>query len=105
MRPCLKVNTYCTIALEDGTVYEGVNSCDVDGLAECPRVTAGCATGEGYELCKPIHAEIDALEMVPSDNVGGVAIIRHNQNWACGDCQRALVEKGIRTVIIGEWNG
>jgi len=66
MQPCLKVNTYCEIQLDpgftNGRIVRGMNSCSVDGLNICPRVTAGSKSGEDYALCQPqSHAEITAL--------------------------------------------
>jgi len=107
MQPCLKVNTYCEIILADGTLIRGMNTCNVDGLDVCPRVTAGCKTGEGYELCNPqSHAEMTALAQLDPliQYPGAIAMIWHQDNWSCGDCQRALVARGIRTHVIGDWN-
>lgn len=57
MIPCLKQKTECVIIRADGRRYYASNECAVDGLDVCPRVTAGCQTGTGYELCGSTHAK------------------------------------------------
>jgi len=98
--PCLKQLTRCRVVLADGTEIEATNSCRVGDAATCPRVTAGSATGEGYELCgPPIHAEQAAAGSIPVDNVGGTAYL-YGHNWFCGPCQWALGEKGVHALVI-----
>lgn len=99
MRDCLKQKTRCVV-YADGERYEATNSCAVgDDVTECPRVTAGCATGEGYELCDPIHAEVAVAALVPEGAPGGSAAL-YGHNWFCGPCQWALLDKGVRVFII-----
>lgn len=97
---CLKQTTRCVIHTLDGKVYEATNSCHVEDATVCPRVTAGCPTGEGYELCgPPKHAEQEAAALVPEGNAGGHALL-FGHNWMCGPCQWALQEKGIRIFVV-----
>ena len=99
---CLKQQTRCVILTWSGS-YEGMNTCKVGVGTTCPRVVAGCKTGEGYDLCgPPIHAEAAAAAQVPEGNQGGIAYL-FGHTWLCGDCQHALTAKGISTfVIVGE---
>jgi deoxycytidylate deaminase len=82
-------------------VLVGYNQCSFsEGAIECPRVTAGCKTGEGYELCSPqTHSEVSAAALVPEGNEGGIAFL-YGHYWSCHDCQVALVAKGIKTIIL-----
>ncbi len=90
MTNCLKQQVQCTIIREDGSSYVGINQCAVDGLTECPRVTAGCKTGEGYDLCGSVHAEIAACEEAKgSAAIPGIAYLE-GHTWFCGPCQHAL---------------
>ena len=100
--PCLKQKTRCVIVTLKG-VYEATNSCHVGDAEVCPRVTAGCPTGEGYELCgPPKHAEAEAAALVPEGNIGGIAHL-FGHNWLCGPCQWALQKAGISNFhITGE---
>lgn len=98
--PCLKQKTRCRIRLEDGRTFEATNACRVGGATICPRVTAGCPTGEGYELCgPPAHAESAAAALVPEGNKGGIAYL-YGHNWLCGPCQWALQGKGVQTFVV-----
>lgn len=104
MTNCLKQRVTCTIVRNDGRRYVGVNQCAVDGLSECPRVTAGCATGEGYELCGSVHAEVAAAKLAEeSKDVPGIAYLE-GHTWFCGPCQHALTAVGVNTFHIGEFS-
>jgi len=86
-------------------VVTGTNLCDVGEKDVCPRVTAGCETGTGYELCgPPRHAEEHAVALLKERLNGnrvlnGVAYL-YGHNWFCGPCQWALQEVGISTFIV-----
>lgn len=100
MRPCLKQATLCVIVRADGRRYEATNECDVDGLEVCPRVAAGCASGEGYELCGSAHAEANAAALAAcSSDVLGEAFL-YGHDWLCGPCQHALVAVNVRTFHV-----
>jgi len=86
--------------LDDKSRVEATNSCRVDGADVCPRVTAGCPTGEGYDLCgPPKHAEAEAAALIPEGNRGGTAYL-YGHTWLCGPCQWALTAKGIRRFVV-----
>ncbi len=98
MRDCLKQRVTCTIVRPDGRYVIGINQCDVDGLTECPRVTAGCKTGEGYELCGSVHAEVDAVNGAKfrcEDFSGSIAELE-GHTWFCGPCQHELSAIGVK---------
>lgn len=102
MKPCLKQRTRCVIVRADGRRYEATNVCDVDGDV-CPREAAGCATGEGYELCGSVHAEARAADLAAeSVAVPGEAYL-YGHDWFCGPCQRALAAVNVRVLhLTGE---
>lgn len=97
MRSCLKQLTRCVIIRANGKRYESTNMCAVNGLSVCPRVTAGCKTGEGYELCGSEHAEARtaALAMESADVPGEAYLFGHT--WFCKDCQDALSAANVKT--------
>jgi deoxycytidylate deaminase len=100
MRPCLKQLTRCVIVRDDGRRYEATNQCNVDGLSVCPRVTAGCVTGTGYELCGSTHAEANAAELAKdSAGVAGTAYL-YGHTWFCKECQDALTAVNVRSLVI-----
>lgn len=97
---CLKQPTRCVIVLANGWRIEATNRCKVGDEEICPRVTAGCPTGEGYELCgPPIHAEQAAAAQVPEGNRGGTAYL-YGHDWLCRDCQHALTAVGVTNFVI-----
>lgn len=101
MKPCLKQLTRCKIIMRDGRVVEATNECDVDGLDVCPRVTAGCETGTGYELCGSTHAEANAAALVTEDMQPIMAFL-HGHTWFCKPCQDALTGVGCMAFSIAE---
>lgn len=101
MRPCLKQVVRCVIVREDGRRYEATNACAVDGLEVCPRVTANCPSGEGYELCGSTHAEANAARLAAeSSDVPGEAFVS-GHTYLCGPCQHALTAVNVRTFHLG----
>lgn len=101
MNPCVKQLTRCVIVRDDGRRYEATNACDIpDEAVECPRVTAGCPTGEGYELCGSTHAEANTAALAAeSKDAGGVAYL-YGHTWLCGPCQHALQAVGVKTFVV-----
>lgn len=111
---CLKQKTRCVIKVpvkdfDTGQInirtFEATNSCHVEDAEECPRVTAGAASGEGYDLCgPPNHAEQEAAKFasqyfpygVP---VGSVAYL-YGHTYLCMDCQHALTLLGVNTFVV-----
>ncbi len=61
---CVKTKTGALIVKDGIRISTGQNRCAPDGhnygdtIEKCPR--EGMKTGTGYELCKPIHAEVMA---------------------------------------------
>lgn len=101
MKPCLKQQTHCLIIRTDGRRYEATNLCAVDDLDVCPRVTAGCPTGTGYELCGSTHAEANAANLAAeSADVPGEAYLT-GHTWFCKDCQDALRAVNVHTLHFG----
>lgn len=100
LAPCIKQLTRCLIVRDDGRQYEATNQCAVEGLDTCPRVTAGCPTGEGYELCGSTHAEANAAFLAQqSKDVPGTAYLS-GHNWFCGPCQWALQAVNVKRFVV-----
>jgi hypothetical protein len=100
--PCLKQRTRCVI-ITDHATYEATNACAVDGLDVCPRVTAGCATGTGYELCGSTHAEANAaaLKTACGDTSPGIAVL-YGHDYFCRECQHALAAVNVTVFRIAK---
>ncbi len=103
--PCKKQEVTCVILTPDGQEVVGVNRCRTAGWANCPRVLSGCETGENYSLCgPPIHAEEAAIAKAKEQGIdieGGVAFLT-GHNYYCPDCQKALVDAGVRCFNLCE---
>lgn len=78
-------------------------------IAECPRQKANIPKGERYELCRSVHAEMNAIiHAARSDTAGGtlylVGIERDGGNYVdcaepCKLCKRMIINSGIALVI------
>ena len=86
----------------------GAKNCSDLGI--CPRQQAGIPRGERYELCRSVHAEMNAIihasraDMIDSTLylVGLYAddgrIVENAK--PCKICTRLIINAGIRTVIV-----
>lgn len=111
---CLKQKTRCVIKVpvrntDTGETvlrsFEATNSCHIEGAEECPRVTAGAATGEGYDLCgPPNHAEQEAAKFAapyfPYGVPQGAVAYLYGHTYLCKDCQDALTFLGVKTFVV-----
>lgn len=77
---CLKTQTAALIVQGGHMISHGVNMCCPQGqlyglpVPECPRMDK--ATGTWYELCKPLHAEVDATL-----NALGISAVERKSLW------------------------
>lgn len=81
----------------------------------CERLSIGKSTGEGYakDICKAIHAEINAIEWANELGLnieGGTIYLftestkengKHYEYGLCRGCTKAVVEAGIVRAVIG----
>jgi len=68
----------------------------------CWRIVAAKPSGEGYELCGSVHAEIVALLEATRYGMctqGATARI-YGQTWVCPACLDALKEAGVERILI-----
>lgn len=101
---CKKQVVTATIVTADGEKFVGKNWIQ-NRVEICPRVSAGCASGEGYHLCKEVceqvgHAEIVALS-IAGDKAKGSTLFLEGHTYACDPCKSACHEAGIKEIIIG----
>lgn len=84
-------------------------------LAECPRQKANIPPGERYELCRSVHAEMNAIIHASRREMMGSTIYlacinpqtgeRVGGTRPCKLCTRMIINAGIERVIVGETNG
>lgn len=111
---CLKRKYGAVIVKDDVVISTGYNGsprgmdncCDI---GDCPRIRQGMHQGEGYGICRAIHAEMNALlncsrqQTIGADlylsgiNPGDNSIHRAKP---CPICARAIIQAGIRNVYL-----
>jgi dCMP deaminase len=110
---CLRRNYGAIIVRDDqiiSTGYTGssrgeINCCDV---GYCPREEANIPSGERYELCKSVHAEMNAIIHAGRERCKGATIYVVGRDMKTGEilstppcslCQRAIVNAGIELIV------
>lgn len=91
----------------------GVVNC-ID-LAECPRQKANIPPGERYELCRSVHAEMNAIIHASRQDMLGSTLYLACINPQTGEpvggtrpcklCTRMIINAGIAKVIVREGEG
>lgn len=111
---CLKRKYGAIIVKDDAVVSTGYNGsprgldncCD---LGECPRMRLGMHQGEGYGICRAIHAEQNALLNCSREQTLGADLYlagvnpEHNtvhRANPCPICARLIIQAGIRNVVM-----
>lgn len=118
---CLKRKYGAVIVKDDvviSTGYNGsprgfANCCEI---GVCPRMELGLHQGEGYGICRAVHAEMNALLNCSRQQTLGADLyltgIDPKDNAIhkarpCPLCARAIIQAGIRNVVlrVGEGAG
>lgn len=111
---CIKRKYGAVIVKDDVVISTGYNGsprgCDnCCDLRTCPRMERNMHQGEGYGICRAIHAEANALlncsrqQTIGADlyltgiNPGDNSI---HQAKPCPICARSIIQAGIRTVYL-----
>lgn len=113
---CIRRNYGAVIVKDDiivATGYNGsargeVNCCDT---GECYREQHGIPHGERYELCKAVHAEMNAIIQAGYEKTKGATLYlagcdvtkkeKLDKPRPCKMCWRAIKNAGILKVIAG----
>mgnify|MGYP005761453253 FL=1 len=116
---CLKRKYGAVLVKDDAVISTGYNGsprgfencCD---LGECPRIRRNLHQGEGYGICRAIHAEANALlncsreQTLGADlyltgiNPGDCSI---HQAKPCPLCSRMIIQAGIQNVYLRQGEG
>lgn len=111
---CLKRKYGAVLVKDDAVISTGYNGsprgfencCDI---GECPRIRLGCHQGEGYGLCRAVHAEANALLNCSREQTMGADLYLAGVNPAdatvhqakpCPLCARMIIQAGVRNVIL-----
>ncbi|MDO4276499.1 MAG: dCMP deaminase family protein [Eubacteriales bacterium] len=116
---CLKRKYGAVIVKDDAVISTGYNGsprgfencCDI---GECPRIKRNMHQGEGYALCRAVHAEANALLNCSREQTLGADLYLAGVNPAdssvhpakpCPLCARLIIQAGIQNVILRTGEG
>ncbi len=74
----------------------------------CPRILAGCKTGEGYDLCHlhdaEGHSEPMLMKVAREANIPteGADVYMYGHWWMCEPCWNVLIDAGISDAYLVE---
>ncbi|WP_297958932.1 dCMP deaminase family protein [uncultured Ruminococcus sp.] len=111
---CLKRKYGAVIVKNDAVISTGYNGsprgtencCD---RGECPRIPLELHQGEGYGMCRAVHAEANALLNCSREQTVGADLYLTGVNPADGSthqakpcplCARMIIQAGIRNVYL-----
>lgn len=111
---CLKRKYGAVIVKEDAVISTGYNGSprgleNCSELEKCPRIEQNLHQGEGYGMCRAIHAEANALLNCSREQTIGedlyLAGINPEDNSVhqakhCPLCARLIIQAGINNVIL-----
>jgi len=116
---CLRRRFGAVIVKDDRVVSTGyvgaprgrVNCCD---RGVCLRNEKGIKPGERYELCRSVHAEMNAIINASKEEMTGsvmyLAGIENDGSFTknaqpCAMCKRCIINAGIKYVIVASSSG
>lgn len=111
---CLKRKYGAVLVKEDAVISTGYNGsprgyencCDI---GDCPRIRRNLHQGEGYGMCRAIHAEANALLNCSREQTIGadlyLASVNPEDNSVhrakpCPICARTIIQAGVKKVIL-----
>lgn len=111
---CLKRKYGAVIVKDDVVVSTGYNGSprgytNCRDTGSCPRIERNLHQGQGYELCRAIHAEQNALLNCSREQTLGADLYLAGVNpednsihraKPCPLCARLIIQAGIRDVIL-----
>lgn len=111
---CLKRKYGAVLVKEDAVISTGYNGsprgydncCDI---GTCPRIQRNLHQGEGYGMCRAVHAEANALLNCSREQTMGADLYLTGVNPSdcsihrakpCPLCARMIIQAGIENVIL-----
>lgn len=116
---CIKRKYGAVLVKDDAVISTGYNGsprgfencCDI---GECPRIKLGLHQGEGYAICRAVHAEANALLNCSREQTLGADLYLAGVNpmdlsvhkaKPCPLCARMIIQAGIRNVYLRRGEG
>lgn len=116
---CIKRKYGAVIVKDDAVISTGYNgsprgfeNCSDRGI--CPRIKRNMHQGEGYGMCRAVHAEANALLNCSREQTIGADLYLAGINpedcsvhkaKPCPLCARQIIQAGIRNVILRVGDG
>ncbi len=112
---CLRRNYGAVIVKNDEVIATGYVGAprgrkNCSDLGRCIRTELNIPRGERYEICRSVHAEVNAIISAPRDKMLGGTLYLCGKEMATGDyiknsnscsmCKRAIINAGIEEIII-----
>lgn len=111
---CIKRKYGAVIVKDDAVISTGYNGaprgmdncCDI---GKCPRIERGMHQGQGYDICRAVHAEANALLNCSREQTLGADLFLSGVNpednsiheaKPCPLCARMIIQAGIRNVYM-----
>lgn len=113
---CLRRSFGAVIVKDDQIISTGYcgaprGSINCIDLGHCPRQEAGVPAGERYELCRSVHAEMNAIIHASRQEMLGATLYlaclnphtgeRIEGTRPCKLCTRMIINAGIALVVTG----
>ncbi len=116
---CIKRKYGAVIVKDDAVISTGYNGSprgfeDCCDIGRCPRIERNLHQGEGYGMCRAIHAEANALLNCSREQTIGADLYLAGVNpddcsvhkaKPCPLCARMIIQAGIKNVILRIGNG
>ncbi len=116
---CIKRKYGAVLVKDDAVISTGYNGsprgfencCDI---GECPRIARDMHQGEGYGICRAVHAEANALLNCSREQTMDADLYLAGVNpedmsvhraKPCPLCARMIIQAGIRNVILRQGEG
>ena len=116
---CIKRKYGAVIVKEDAVISTGYNGsprgfencCDI---GDCPRMKRNLHQGQGYAMCRAVHAEANALLNCSREQTIGADLYLAGINpqdlsvhkaKPCPLCARMIIQAGIRNVYLRKGEG
>lgn len=115
---CLRRNYGAVIVNHDQVISTGYTGSPRDTkhcseMGQCPRQRMNIPSGTRYDICRSVHAEMNAIISAPRmemigatiyvagrDATDGHKLVEDQMGWPCNWCQRLILNAGIEEVCI-----
>lgn len=116
---CLKRKYGAVLVKDDAVISTGYNGSprgfeNCSDIGTCPRIKRNMHQGEGYGMCRAVHAEANALLNCSREQTLGADLYLTSINPGdnsihnakpCPLCARLIIQAGINNVVLRKGDG